>query len=85
MYYNPPGGFDKYISIFEELCDKPEACDQGLTDTQKHTFLLNGIKNEDFKNIKDNCDNKSFKETFIDLKKEATKLGKSGGTNKSSR
>ena len=82
MHYNLPSGFDKYLSIFEELCSKIEACDQGLADTQKHNFFLNGIKDEDFKNIKNNCDKKSFKETVIDLKKKAIKLGKSGGTTK---
>ena len=70
MHYNLPSGFDKYLSIFEELCSKIEACDQGLADTQKHNFFLNGIKDEDFKNIKNNCDKKSFKETVIALKKK---------------
>ena len=73
------------LSTFEELCVKSEACDQGLTYTQKHTFFLNGIKDEDFENIKDYCDNKLLKGTFIDLKKKAIKLGKSGGNTNQSR
>ena len=82
MHYNQPDGFDKCIYTFEEICGKLEACDQGLTDTQRHKCLLNGIKDEDFENIKDNCDKKSFKETVLNLKKKATKLCKIGGTNK---
>ena len=78
-------GFDKYLSTFEKLHNKLEACGQGFTDIQKHTFFLNGIKDEDFENIKDYCDNKLFKETFIDLKKKAIKLGKSGGNTNQSR
>ena len=85
MHYNSPGGFDKYLYTFEELCDKLEACNQGFTDTQKHKFVLNGIKDEEFENIKDNCDNKSFNETVLDLKKKATNFCKSGGNTKRSR
>ena len=65
LHHNSPGGFDKYLSTFEELCNKLGACDQGLTDAQKHKFFLNEIKDEDFENIKDNCDKKSFKETVL--------------------
>ena len=36
------------------------------------------MKYEDSKNIKDNCDKKLFKETVLDLKKNAIKLGKLG-------
>ena len=53
-------------------------------DTQKHTFFLNGIIDEDFENIKDNFDNKSFKDTVIDLKKKAINVGEIGGTTKRS-
>ena len=56
-----------------------------MTYTHKHTFTLNGIKDEYLENIKDNCDKKPSKETFLDLKKNAIKLGKSGGTTKQSR
>ena len=55
------------LSTFEELCVKSEACDQGLTYTQKHTFFLNGIKDEGFENITDNCDKKPFKENIYSL------------------
>ena len=33
LHYKPPGGFDKYLSTFEDLCKKLETCDQGLMDT----------------------------------------------------
>ena len=82
LHHNSPGGFDKYLSTFEELYDKLEACHQGLTDTHKRTIFLNGIKYEDFENVKDNCDNKAFKETVLEFKNKGIKLGKSGGTTK---
>ena len=60
LYYNSPGGFDKCLSQFEEICNKMEACDQGLTGSHKRTFFLEGIKDYEFEIIKDICDNNSF-------------------------
>ena len=51
------------------FCGNLEALDQGFTESQKQTFFLVGIKDEEFENIKDSCDNKSFHETVLELKK----------------
>jgi len=55
-------------------------CDQGLSEQQKHTFFLGGIKDEDYTAIKDQCDKKSFDESVLDLRTKAIKLGKTGGS-----
>ena len=43
LEYNSYGGMDKYISQFEELCDKLEESKQDLTDEQKKTILTINI------------------------------------------
>ena len=48
LHYNSPDGFDKYMYIFEDICGNLEACYQGLIESHKHTFSLNGIKDRDF-------------------------------------
>ena len=52
LFYNSIGAFEKYESTFEDLCEKLESCDQGLTESQKHTFFLNGIKDDDYVAVK---------------------------------
>ena len=80
LHYNSPGGFDSYLSKFEEYCTQLDDCDQGLSEQQKHTFFLSGIKDEDYTAIKDQCDKKSFDESVLDLRTKAMKLGKAGGS-----
>jgi len=40
LHYNSPGGFDFYLSKFEEYCTQLDDCDQGLSEQQKHTFFF---------------------------------------------
>jgi len=46
-------------------------CDQGLSEQQKHTFFLGGIKDDDYTAIKDQCDKKSFDESVLDFRTKA--------------
>ncbi len=80
LHYNSPGGFDFYLSKFEEYCTQSDDCDQDLSEQQKHTFFLGGIKDEDYTAIKDQCDKKSLDEFVLDLRTKAIKLGKAGGS-----
>jgi len=80
LHYNSTGGFDFYLSKFEEYCTQLDDCDQGLSEQQKHTFFLSGIKDEDYTAIKDQCDKKSFDESVLDFRTKAIKLGKAGGS-----
>ena len=52
LNYSSPGSFDQYLSQFEKICDNMEACNQGLTESQKRTLSLNRSKYGDFKNLK---------------------------------
>ena len=55
-------------------------CDQGLSEQQKHTIFLGGIKDDHYTAIEDQCDKKSFDESVLDLRTKAIKLGKAGGS-----
>jgi len=77
---NSPGGFDFYLSKFEEYSTQLDDYDQGPSEQQKHTLFLGGIKDEDYTAIKDQCDKKSFDEFVLDLRTKAIKLGKAGGS-----
>ena len=38
LHYNYTGGFDKYLSNFEDMCHKCEEYGKGLSDDQQQTF-----------------------------------------------
>ncbi len=79
LNYNSPGGFDKYLSLFEDLCERMVEAGEPLSESQKHTFFLNGIKDRDYDVIKDTCDDKDYNHTILELRKKAIKLNKAGG------
>ena len=80
--FNSFGGMDTYIHKFTLLCTKLEESDQPLTDKQKQTFFLKGIKDRDYAAIKDQVESKSFQETVLTLRRKATLLGKASNTKK---
>jgi len=67
LHYNSPGGFDFYLSKFEEYCTQLDDCDQGLSQQQKHTFFLGGIKD-------DEKDNQQVKIKLLEFPPETWKL-----------
>ena len=79
------GRFYKYLSQFKDICNNLEACDQGLNKYQKHTSFLNGIKDDDFQNIKDFCDKNPFHYKCLDIKNKAIKMVNSCGLTNQSR
>ena len=82
LEYNSFGGMDKYISTFEDLCEKMEKAEEPLSKRQKHTFFLSGIKDRDYAAIKDTCDLLTLPATILTLRKKAIKLGKASSVKK---
>ena len=85
LHYNYLGGFDKYLSNLEDMCQKLEERGKGISDDQQHNFLLHGIKDEDNTGVKDSCDKKYFQETILELCYKAIKLVKYSGIKKNKR
>jgi hypothetical protein len=48
LEYNTPGGMEHYISKHEQLNQKLAEIGQPVSDTQKKTFFLNGIKDKNY-------------------------------------
>ena len=71
---------DKYISQFEEPCDKLEESKQGLTDEQKKTIFTINIKDNEYDARKDQCETSDFATTVLLMRKKAIKLGKASNT-----
>ena len=80
LEYNSYGGMDKYISQFEELCDKLEESKQGLTEEQKKTIFTINIKDNEYDALKDQCETSDFATTVLLMRKKAIKLGKASNT-----
>ena len=56
---------DKYISQFEELCDKLEASKQNLTDEQKKNIFTINIKVNAYDALTDQCKTSNFATTVL--------------------
>ena len=76
LEYNSPGGFDGYHNKFKTCCDKLLEANQPLTDKQKQTFFLNGIKDTSYAAKKDDVSDYSFYKTVLALRTKATELGR---------
>ena len=74
---NSPGGMDGYLSKFEALILELQDKDP-LTEGQKKTFLLNGVKDRNYNAIKTLChsENYDFNKTMLELRREADEIHK---------
>ena len=67
----------RYITKFEELCEKLVGAEQTLTESQKLTFFLHGIKDPDYDNLLDS-DITDFASAVTQMRKKAIRLSKAG-------
>jgi hypothetical protein len=74
---NSVGGIDAYLSKFEELLLELQDTDP-LTEGQKKTFLLNGIKDPIYNTVKTLCRSKAYdyERTMLELRSEAAEISK---------
>ena len=85
LEYNSSGGMDSYITKFEMWADELEMAGEPLSEKQKRTFFLHGIKDRDYDSVKDQCDGEDYQATVLKLRKKAIQLNKAAGTRNSNR
>ena len=80
LHYQKAGGADAYIKQFREYVLDLETCDQPLTETQKKTYLLNGITDRDYVNTVDNLKEsvKPYEECLLSIINKYNSLYPSG-------
>ena len=77
LTYNSAGAMEAYLSKFEELVLELQDKDP-LTEGQKKTFLLNGIKDRNYNALKTICHSAQyeFEKTLLELCREAQEIAK---------
>ena len=79
LEYNSGGGFSKYLQRFEKLNLRLAEMNHGLSDLQKKTFFINGIKDRDYNPTIAICRDdpkKSYDRCVNTLHAEARRLNK---------
>ena len=81
LAYNTPGGIDRYLGRFEALELELKNSDP-LTERQKVTFLLNGIKDKSYDTIKTlaRSENYSYAKCLVELRQRGRDLSKQRAT-----
>ena len=80
LMYNSHGGFDRYMSKFEQYCSQLDDAEQPLSESQKRQIFLKGIDDRDYSATKDLCANMGYNQTINSMRKKAVQLGKAGTT-----
>jgi hypothetical protein len=82
LHYNSHGGFDTYESEFTRLTDFLEEAGEPVSDSQKKTFFLQGIKDNAYAATKEVAKGKDFKGMVLHLRQKAAEIGKLGENRK---
>lgn len=79
LFHDSHGGFDKYYNAFEEKCLELYKMKHPLDDVLKKTLFLNGIHDNGYQAVKDDCKREDYETTVDLLRDKARELGRTSG------